>query len=107
MMKKCDESVKINPYTNWHYILGHPYSILIIGVSGSGKTSALLGLKKTSTPRYWQTLYVKGLFELKYHLLIYGREEVGVRNLKKSQIQHYSQTIDDAYKTIIEMSIRL
>ena len=30
----------------WPYILDHPYKILIIGVSGSGKTNALLNLIK-------------------------------------------------------------
>ena len=28
----------------WPYILDHPYRILIIGVSGSGKTNALLNI---------------------------------------------------------------
>ena len=30
----------------WPYIPDHPYRILIIGVSGSGKTNALLNLIK-------------------------------------------------------------
>ena len=30
----------------WPYIPGHPYRILIIGGSGSGKTNALLNLIK-------------------------------------------------------------
>ena len=29
---------------NWSYITGHPYRILIIGGSGSGKTNLLLNL---------------------------------------------------------------
>ena len=33
---------KHNP--NWPYISDHPYRILIIGGSGSGKTNALLNL---------------------------------------------------------------
>ena len=40
-MKIYDQSVeKNNP--NWPYIPDHPYIILIIGGSGSGKTKALL-----------------------------------------------------------------
>ena len=31
----------------WPFILDHPYRILIIGGSGSGKTNALLNLIKT------------------------------------------------------------
>ena len=45
MMKNYDKSVEIhNP--NWTYILGHPYRILIIGGSGSGRANVLLNLIK-------------------------------------------------------------
>ena len=45
--------INFNDYTNeniiehnstWSYIPGHPYRILIVGGSGSGKTNALLNL---------------------------------------------------------------
>ena len=35
---------KITQSSNWPYIPDHPYRILIIGGSGSGKTSVLLNL---------------------------------------------------------------
>ena len=35
---------KINHNLNWPYILDHPYGVLIIGGSGSGKTNTLLNL---------------------------------------------------------------
>ena len=35
---------KINHNPNWPYIPDHPYRILIIGGSGSGKTNLLLNL---------------------------------------------------------------
>ena len=35
---------KIKYNKNWPYILDHPYRILIIGGSGSGKTNLLLNL---------------------------------------------------------------
>ena len=35
---------KKNHNINWPYILDHPYRILIIGGSGTGKTIALLNL---------------------------------------------------------------
>ena len=47
--------INFDDYTNenktennleWPYIPDHPYSILIIGDSGSGKTNALLNLIK-------------------------------------------------------------
>ena len=46
MMKNYDQSVKINHNPNWPYIPDHPYRILIIGGSGSGKTNVLLNLIK-------------------------------------------------------------
>ena len=45
--------INFDDYTNenliehnskWHYISDHPYKILIIGGSGSGKTNGLLNL---------------------------------------------------------------
>ena len=44
MMKYYDELVEIKHNPNWSYILDHPYKILIIGGSGSGKTNVLLNL---------------------------------------------------------------
>ena len=38
MMKNYDQSVEINRNPNWLFIHDHPYRILIIGGSGSGKT---------------------------------------------------------------------
>ena len=44
-MNIYDQSVeKNNP--NWPYIPDHPYRILIIGGSGSGRTNVLLNLIK-------------------------------------------------------------
>ena len=46
IMKNYNQSVEINHNLNWPYIPDHPYRILIIGGSGSGKTNALLNLIK-------------------------------------------------------------
>ena len=46
MTENYDESVKINCNLSWPYIPDHPYRILIIGGSGSGKTNVLLNLIK-------------------------------------------------------------
>ena len=43
---------KIKHNSKWPYIPDHPYRILIIGGSGSGKTNALLNLIN-KTARYW------------------------------------------------------
>ena len=45
-MKNYDQSVEINHNPNWPNIPGHPYRILIIGGSGSGKPNLLLKLIK-------------------------------------------------------------
>ena len=42
---------------NWPYTPDHPYRILIIGCSGSGKTNALLNSIEKST-RHWQSIFV-------------------------------------------------
>ena len=46
MMENYDQPVKINHNPNWSYIPDHPYIILIIGGSGSGKANMLLNLIK-------------------------------------------------------------
>ena len=50
MMKNYDQSDEINHNTIWPYIPDHPYRILIIGGSGSGKANVLLNLIKHQPP---------------------------------------------------------
>ena len=45
MMQNYDQSVEINHNPNWSYIPHHPYRILIIGGSESGKTNVLLTIR--------------------------------------------------------------
>ena len=57
----------------WPYISDHPYRILIIGGSGSGKTNILLNLIKEQDYHYVIDkiyLYAKDLSEPKYEYLI-------------------------------------
>ena len=53
MMEKYDQSVEISRNSYWSYISEHPYRILTIGGSGSGKTNALLDWMKHQMTRYW------------------------------------------------------
>ena len=70
MMKNYDQSVEINHNPNWPYISDHPYRILIIGGSGSGKTNVLLNLIKHQRPDIDKMcLYVKDPSKSKYQLL--------------------------------------
>ena len=81
MLKNYDQSVEINHNPNWPYIHDHPYRILIIGGSGSGKTNVLFNLIKHQPPDLDKIyLYVKDPLESKYQLLINGKEKVGIEN---------------------------
>ena len=101
-MKNVDESVEINYNPNWPYIFDHPYRILIIACSGSGKTNVLLNLIKHQRPDIDKIyLYVKDPLESRYQLLINGRERIGIKELKnpKPFIKHL-QTIDYVYENL-------
>ena len=54
MMKNYDKSVKINHNPNWPYVPDHPYRILVIGGSGSGKTNVLLNLITKQQPNIYK-----------------------------------------------------
>ena len=84
------------------YISDHPYRILIIGSSRSGKTNVSLNLIKHQQPDIGKIyLYVKDPSEPKYQLFINGREKVGTKNLKNPKaFIDYSQTIDDVYENL-------
>ena len=60
------------------YIPDHSYRILIIGVSGSGKTNTLLNLINNQRDIDKVYLYAKDLGESKYEHLIKNRENVGI-----------------------------
>ena len=64
----------------WPYILDHPYRILIIGSSGSGKTNALLNLINNQPDIDKIYLYAKDLYEAKYQFLINKRESTGLKH---------------------------
>ena len=55
---------------NWPYIPDHPYRILIIGGSASGKTNALIDLINEQSDIDKIYLYARDLSEPKYQYLI-------------------------------------
>ena len=65
---------------NWPYIPDHPYRILIIGGSGTGKTNALLNLINNQQDLDKIYLYAKDPYEDKYQYLINKRESVGLKH---------------------------
>ena len=86
---------------NWQYIPNHPYRILIIGGSGTGKANALLNLINNQLDIDKIYLYAKDPYEDKYQYLINNRESVGLKHFNdpKAFIE-YSNDMHDVYKKI-------
>ena len=85
----------------WPYIPDHPYRILIIGGSGSGKTNALLNLIKEQDDIDKIYLYAKDLSEPKYEVLIKKREKARIKHLNHSEaFIECSNTKNDVYENI-------
>ena len=90
---------KIKHNKNWPYIPDHPYRILIIGGSESGKTDLLLNLIETQPDIDKIYLYAKDQYESKYKYLINKIEGVGINHFNdpKAFIE-YSNDTHDVYK---------
>ena len=86
----------------WPYIPDHPYRILIIGGSGSGKTNALLNLIKEQIDLDKIYLYAKDLSEPKYEFLIKMRENSGIKHLNcPNALTECSNTIDEVSRILM------
>ena len=86
----------------WPYIPDHPYRILIIGGSGSGKTSTFLNLIKEQNDIDKIYLYAKDeLTKPKYEFLIKKRKNAGIKHLiDPNAFIECSNTMDDVYENI-------
>ena len=85
----------------WPYVPHHPYWILIVGGSESGKTNALLNLKENQSDIDKIYLYAKDPYEAKYQYLVNKRDGVGINHFNdpKAFIE-YSNDMHDVYKNI-------
>ena len=85
----------------WPYIPDHPYRIIIIGGSGSGKTNALINLINEQNDIGKIYLYARNLSETKYEYLIKKREDVGIKHLNNpNAFVECSNMMDNVYENI-------
>ena len=85
------------------FIPDHPYRILIICGSGSGKTNALLNLMEEQDDTDKIYLYAKDLSKPKYEFLIKSRKDVGTNHYNdpnaffecSNRMYNVYQNIDD------------
>ena len=92
---------KTEHYPKWPFIPNHPYRILIIGGSGSGKTNALLNLINNQSDIDKIYLYAKDPYEAKYQHLINKRESVGINHFNDPKaFTEYSNDMRNVYKNI-------
>ena len=91
---------------NWPYIPDHPYRILIIGGSGSGKTNVLLNLIDNQPDIDKIYLYAKDPYKAKYQYKINIRQKVVLKrfNDPKASIEN-SNHICDVYKNTDEYNV--
>ena len=86
---------------NWPYTPDHPYRILIIACSWSGKTNALLNLIENQPDIDKIYLYAKDPYEAKYQYLINKREGVGINHFNDPQtFIEYTNGMHNVYKNI-------
>ena len=94
---------KIEHNSKWPYIPDHPYRILIVGGSGSGKTNALLNLINNQADTDKIYLYAKDPYEKKYQYLINKREKVGLDNFNDPKaFMEYSNDMQDVSRNIAD-----
>ena len=85
----------------WLYILDHPYRIIIVGGSGTGKINALLKLINNQPDIDKMYLYGKDPYEEKHQYLVSKREKVGLNHYDEPKaFIEYSNDMQDVYKNI-------
>ena len=85
----------------WSYIPDHPYRILIIGGSGSGKTNTLLSLIKEQNDIDKIYLYANDLSKPKHEFLMKKRKNAETKHLNDpNAFIECSNTMNDLYENI-------
>ena len=90
----------------WPYVPDHPYRMLIISGSGSGKTNTLLHLIQEQDDIDKIYLYGGDLSEPKYEFMIKKREYAGTKHLRDpNAFIECSNTMDDVYGNIDDYNL--
>ena len=85
----------------WPQKLDHPYKVLIIGGSGSGKTNTLINIINEQNYVDKIYLYAKDLIDPKYEYLLKKRKDVGIKFVNNSNaFIEYSSAMDGVYEII-------
>ena len=83
----------------WPYIPDHPYRIIIIGGSGSGKTNALINLINEQNDIDKIYLYARDLNKPKYKILIKKHKDAGIKHLNDpNAFIEFSNTMHNVYE---------
>ena len=91
----------------WSFIPDHPYRIIIIGGSGSGKTKALRKLINEQNDSDKIYLYAKDLSKPKHEYLIKNLKNAGIKHLNDpNALIECSNTMDDVYENINDYNPR-
>ena len=84
--------------SKWPYIPDRLYKILIVGVSGSGKTNTLSNLINNQPDNDKMYLCAKYPYKAIYQHLINKREKVGLKHFNESKaFIEYSNDMQDVY----------
>ena len=99
----CTNENKVKRNLKWPHIPDHSYRILIIGLSGTGKTNFLLNLIKNQPDIDKIYLHAKDPYEAKYRYISSKCKKVrlNIFNDPKAYVE-YSNDIQDIYKYIEE-----
>ena len=85
----------------WPYIPDHPYRIIIIGGSGSGKINTLINLIHEQNDINKIYLHARDLNEPKYEYLIKKHEDAGIKLVNNpNAFIECLNTMDDVYENI-------
>ena len=90
----------------WPYIPDHPYRIIIIGGSGSGKTNALINLINEQNDIDKIYLYARDLSKPKYEYLIKKHEYAGIKHVNNpNAFIECSNMMDDVHENINDYNL--